>query len=119
MMSSASYRIKTEVIISSCHTLVVLMDESPCACCCNWQKIQRVLLETNVSANPIQDALSRAQSEVGQNPRNGGDIVMLGRNSQISQNASESCLGMVADTILGSGVQASLLVIQARGAGME
>ena len=73
---------------------------------------------TTPSSTPVQDALARAQSEIGQNPKNGGDIIILGRNSQMMQgDSTPSCLGLAADTILASGIRASLLVVQGRGAG--
>ena len=79
----------------------------------------RILFETaSASSSPSQDAATRAQTEVGQNPRNAGDIIIVGRNAQPSQTmSSSSCLGSAANAILGSNVNASLLVIQARGSG--
>ena len=78
----------------------------------------RIIFETTTaSSSPIQSALARAQTEVAQNPKNGGDIIILGRHAQMGgRDASPSCLGLAADTVLESGVRASLLVVQARGA---
>jgi len=71
----------------------------------------RVVFETLISSSVIDDALTKAQSEVGQNPKNGGDIVILGRNRDLSQTSSS--LGLVANAMLEHGVRASLLVVQA------
>jgi len=40
----------------------------------------RVVFESVSSSDPIKDALARASIEVGQSPRNAGDLVILGRN---------------------------------------
>lgn len=79
----------------------------------------RVVFDTvkATSGSVFEDALFRARQEIGQNPKNGGDIIVLGRQGlAATQNAqTPSCLGSAADAILASGVQASLLVVQARG----
>ena len=80
----------------------------------------RVIFDTvRNSKNPIQDALSKAQEEVAQNPKNGGDIIVVGRHidhfRQNNSGSSSECLGTAADTLAGSGIRASLLVVQARG----
>ncbi|KAK3719433.1 hypothetical protein LTR37_004290 [Vermiconidia calcicola] len=82
----------------------------------------RVVFETMAaSATPVKDVLARAQMEIGQNPRNAGDIIILGRNSQLqiegASGRQPSCLGSAADAVLEDGVRASLLVVQAKGNG--
>lgn len=78
----------------------------------------RVVFETaSASASAVQDAIARMQAEVGQNPRNGGDIVIVGRSSGLGSVGSSSCLGTAADAVLAGNVKASLLVVQARGSG--
>lgn len=78
----------------------------------------RVVFDTVNSANPLEDALTRAQAEVAQNPRNGGDIIVVGRHvGQFKQSGTSSeCLGSATDMFASSGIRASLLVVQARGA---
>jgi Kef-type K+ transport system membrane component KefB len=77
----------------------------------------RVVFESaTASSTPLQDAITRAQAEVGQNPKNGGDIVIVSRNTQAS-HGDASCLGPAADAYLASTIRASLLVVQARGSG--
>lgn len=78
----------------------------------------RVVFETApASASAVPDAIARMQAEVGQNPRNGGDIVIVGRSSGLGSVGSSSCLGTAADAVLEAGGRASLLVVQARGSG--
>lgn len=73
----------------------------------------RIVFETAVSSSPMEDALTKAQAEVGQNLKNGGDIIIVGRNVELSQTSSD--LGLAANTMLENGVRASLLVVQAGG----
>ncbi|KAK4906140.1 hypothetical protein LTR28_000654, partial [Elasticomyces elasticus] len=60
----------------------------------------RILFETTQSATPCDAALKRAQEEVGQNPRNAGDLIVVGRQySETSNNAGSVislCLGAMA-----------------------
>ncbi len=77
----------------------------------------RVVFDTAAaSSSPIQDAITRMEAEIGQNPRNGGDIVIVGRNTHFG-SSDANCLGSVADAVLASGARTSLLVVQARGSG--
>ncbi|SMR52668.1 unnamed protein product [Zymoseptoria tritici ST99CH_3D1] len=88
----------------------------------------RVVFESVSSTSQLQDALSRAQAEVAQNPRNGGDIIVVGRHvAQFKSNtaggsanaATTECLGAAAEMMASSGIRASLLVVQAKGSGVE
>jgi len=74
----------------------------------------RVTFRTSISYDPVQDAVSDAQTEVGQNIGNGGDLIMLGRNSELSESQASSCLGLVADVMLERDLKASIVVVQAR-----
>jgi len=83
----------------------------------------RVILDTPsspTSSTPIEDALARAQAEVARNPKNGGDLVMLGRcvdrfSPKTGGGGGGGCLGVVAHELVASGrVRSSLLVVQAR-----
>lgn len=91
----------------------------------------RVLFDTLHSAEPLADAISRAKSEVGLNPKNAGDIVIVGRTHPdypglkvrpsaalpISPGnpaaAAKRCLGDAAESIIMADLKASVLVIQA------
>ena len=81
----------------------------------------RVLFETASSTDsPAQAALARAQTELGQNPKNAGDIIIVGRNAEWgSSEGSSNSLGIAANTVLQSNVQASVLVVQAKGSGAQ
>ncbi|KAL7779230.1 hypothetical protein CFE70_008733 [Pyrenophora teres f. teres 0-1] len=45
----------------------------------------RVVFETVTSTSPVKDVIARASIEVGQAPRNAGDLIVLGRN--VGRNA--------------------------------
>ncbi|KAK4552234.1 hypothetical protein LTR86_010588 [Recurvomyces mirabilis] len=75
----------------------------------------RVIMETLSSVAPIQDAIQRAQMEVAQDVKNGGDVIVLARNSTSPATPSSGhCLGEVADKFVDAGIRASLLIVQAR-----
>jgi hypothetical protein len=73
----------------------------------------RVTFRTAISYDPVQDAVADAATEVGQNPINGGDLIVLGRKSELAESQVSSCLGLVADIVLERDVKASIVVVQA------
>ncbi|KAF2202199.1 K(+)/H(+) antiporter-like protein 1 [Delitschia confertaspora ATCC 74209] len=91
----------------------------------------RVVFETVPSADPVEDAIARASAEVGQSPKNAGDLVVLGRNASRTlagvsgvgdgdeiTRAGESLgaastLGGLAEKVWEAKVGASLLVVKA------
>lgn len=91
----------------------------------------RVLFETVASTDPLRDVVARAAAEVGQNPKNAGDLVVLGRNvahnaafaegnagaDEIRGGASSAAatLGVVAERVWDSKSGASVLVVAAGG----
>lgn len=75
----------------------------------------RVLFDSVETSTPLQTIVAIAHEEVGVNPTNGGDVVVVSR----SKTDGSSCLGDAADAVVASGVRASLLVVQARGSGLE
>ena len=78
----------------------------------------RVVLDSTASPTPASDAIAKAQSEIGQNPKNGGDIIIVARN--VTRNdANASCLGTFANTVLDANLRASLLVVQGRSSSAE
>lgn len=83
--------------------------------------ISRVVLQSMQTSQPLKEALSRAQEEVGQNPKNAGDLVIVGRNAALFGRgvSGSECLGTAADAIIGNGLKASVLVMQAKGKGAE
>ncbi|GAB7360155.1 hypothetical protein MBLNU230_g7918t1 [Neophaeotheca triangularis] len=76
----------------------------------------RVIFETLNVPVPLDAALHRAALEVGQTPKNGGDLIVIGRNAETAGQSDrvETCLGVAAKKFLSMGLQASLLVMQAR-----
>lgn len=87
----------------------------------------RVVFETVPSTSPVSDVIARASIEVGQAPKNAGDIVVLGRNisrndtlgreddgDEIkSVNNASGTLGILAERVWEGKVGASILVVQA------
>ncbi|KAF2131943.1 K(+)/H(+) antiporter-like protein 1 [Dothidotthia symphoricarpi CBS 119687] len=86
----------------------------------------RVVFETSTSTNPISDVVARASIEVGQAPKNAGDLVVLGRNigrnaaldvhdaEEIrSSHSAASTLGFLAEKVWEGKLSASVLVIKA------
>ncbi|CAK4030590.1 K(+) H(+) antiporter 1 [Lecanosticta acicola] len=81
---------------------------------------RRVVFETIPTRDDVLEAaVLRAQGEIARNPRNGGDVVVLGRSfGQFpgrDLGGTTDCLGGAADRFAASGIYASLLVVQARG----
>jgi len=84
--------------------------------------------EVSVSvASALKDTVEVAAGVVGQNPKNAGDIVVVGRRhvrlgddrGEASGGDFRKTVGVVADQIIAKGVKASVLVIQAGGRGLE
>jgi hypothetical protein len=85
----------------------------------------RVVFETVSSTSPVKDVVARASIEVGQAPRNAGDLIVLGRN--ISKNSilatnetdeirssssAASALGVLAEKVWEGKLGASVLVVK-------
>ena len=84
----------------------------------------RVLFDTADSTETVHDALGHARTEVGQSPKNAGDLIVVGRrhagipnvhpaHSPGQEGDLRSSLGVLAETIILGSVKASVLVIQA------
>lgn len=89
----------------------------------------RVVFQTVVSDSPLQDVIARAGLELGQNPKNAGDLIVLGRNlannsfvvnakaadaDEIrSATSVSSSLGVLSEKIWESKFGASVLVVKA------
>lgn len=86
----------------------------------------RVTFSTQQTSRPTADAFERAAAEVGQSPRNAGDLLVLGRNAGLREAFLKSvdgqganveaskCLGVVAEAAVRGNVKASVLVVQAK-----
>lgn len=88
----------------------------------------RVVFVDVATTTPIADCLHHARQEVGQSPKNAGDLIVVGRGKhsrmvkgleQASNAETKKTLGAVADTLISGGVRASVLVIQAGGRGLD
>ncbi|KAI4653637.1 hypothetical protein J4E93_001404 [Alternaria ventricosa] len=87
----------------------------------------RVVFETMASTAPVQDVIARASIEVGQSPRNAGDLIVLGRNvarnsalekesttDEIrSSSSAAATLGVLAEKVWEGRLGASVLVVKA------
>jgi hypothetical protein len=73
----------------------------------------RVTFRTIISYDPVQDAIADAHTEIGRNPWNGGDLIILARNIDLVDSSTPTCLGLVADVILEKDIKASIVVVQA------
>ncbi|KAI9680139.1 MAG: K(+)/H(+) antiporter [Trizodia sp. TS-e1964] len=95
----------------------------------------RVLFESVACINPLAEVLIRARQEVGQSPRNAGDLVVLGRGvncyrpnfrSEVIQmfgksghHEARNILGELSEVMLLGEVNASILVVQAAASRKE
>lgn len=88
----------------------------------------RVVFETiNAGATPLKSVLARTGREVGQAPRNAGDLVVVGRNAawvgsfakelQAGAGDSSRCLGVIGKEVASGGLGGSVLVVQAHNEG--
>lgn len=76
----------------------------------------RVVFESTAVASCLEAVVERAKTEMGQNPKNGGDIVILGRGEMgDAPGSGTGCLGVGAERVLAAGLRASLLVVLAKG----
>ncbi|RDL41777.1 uncharacterized protein BP5553_01756 [Venustampulla echinocandica] len=92
-------------------------------------QINRVVFVEVPTTTPIADCLHFAQQEVGQSPKNAGDLIVVGRGrhqrmadfEQHGNAGSElrETLGVVAEAIISSRVKGSVLVMHAAGRGLE
>lgn len=99
----------------------------------------RVLFDSLVTDQPLEEVLDRAKKEVGHSPRNAGDLVIIGRRNPPRKGATvelmallsslgrpsgigveaRQSLGEVAEMMIVGNVKASVLVIQAGGKAQE
>lgn len=87
----------------------------------------RVMFMEIPTSSPIEDCLAHAREEIGQSPRNAGDLMVVGRGRHPQLTATpepgnadlRKTLGIVAESLITGGVRGSVLVMQAGGRGME
>ncbi|KAF2840514.1 hypothetical protein M501DRAFT_931779 [Patellaria atrata CBS 101060] len=90
------------------------------------EQMTRVKFDTIVTETPVKDVLARAAEEVGQSPKNAGDMIILGRHALRMQEFSlekdtdtphvdaRKALGVLGERAVSSGLRASVLVINAK-----
>ena len=85
-----------------------------------------VVFDTQRSSSPFNDTMEYARKEIGLNPNNAGDLIILGRNSALNStidsgmyesspalgSEARRSLGVVAEGVIRKGLDASLLVMQ-------
>lgn len=89
----------------------------------------RVVFSEHSTSTPLATAIDHAGQECSQSPRNAGDLIVLGRGKnsrtvseeeqQIVVNELGKTLSVVAQGIIGAGLRASVLVVQAGGRGID
>ncbi|KUJ20632.1 uncharacterized protein LY89DRAFT_682340 [Mollisia scopiformis] len=88
----------------------------------------RVVFVEVATTAPIDDCLAHARQEIGQSPRNAGDLIVVGRgrhsrladtNENVANAEMKKTLGVIAETLISGGVRGSVLVIQAGGRGLD
>lgn len=91
---------------------------------------QRVVFVDVATTTPISDCLNHARQEIGQSPKNAGDLIVVGRGRHTRmadhEHASSSSnlemrktLGVVAESVISANIRGSVLVIQAGGRGLD
>ncbi|KAM0319986.1 hypothetical protein ACHAO8_000579 [Botrytis cinerea] len=95
--------------------------------------MNRVVFVDVKTTTPLTDCLHHAKVELGQSPRNAGDLIVAGRgksslsmaliNEESASGESgkemRKTVGVTAETLISSGVRGSVLVIQAGGRSLE
>ena len=81
----------------------------------------RVVFVDVATTTPIADCLNHARQEIGQSPKNAGDLIVVGRgkhsrvmeNFHVNNYEMRKTLGHIAEAIISGGVRGSVLVIKA------
>ncbi|KAG4031517.1 hypothetical protein MFRU_009g02880 [Monilinia fructicola] len=93
----------------------------------------RVVFVDVKTTTPLTDCLHHAKVELGQSPRNAGDLIVVGRGrtsfvktliqeegpSGESGKEMRKTVGVAAEALISSGAKGSVLVIQAGGRGLD
>lgn len=89
----------------------------------------RVVFVDVATTTPIVDCLNHARQEIGQSPKNAGDLMVVGRgrhnrmldaaSSSSSNHEMRKTLGVVAESMISGGIRGSVLVLQAAGPGLD
>jgi nucleotide-binding universal stress UspA family protein len=120
-------RMDTEALYASAARdttlLHTLRDSLPAA------QATRVVFVENATTTPIADCINHAKQEIGQSPKNAGDLIVVGRGRHVRLSDIETygnaasdlrkTLGVLAESVISSGVKGSVLVIKAGGRGLD
>ncbi|PQE09697.1 K(+) H(+) antiporter 1 protein [Rutstroemia sp. NJR-2017a BBW] len=93
----------------------------------------RVVFVDVTTTTPLTDCLHHAKVEIGQSPRNAGDLIVVGRgrsalmramtheesSSGDSGKEMRKTVGVVAEALLSSNVRGSVMVMKAGGRGVD
>ena len=81
----------------------------------------RVVFVEVATNSPVADCVDHARQEIAQSPRNAGDLIVVGRGRHVTITSNHTTggseqrntLGVVAESIISSGVKGSVLIMQA------
>ncbi|MCJ1307558.1 K(+)/H(+) antiporter [Agyrium rufum] len=91
----------------------------------------RVIFESCSTTEPFEGTITKGQREVGRSPGMSRDLIVVGRNWEMSASLTmglsavvpsmgseaQRCLGVIADGLVANKVEASLIVIKSAGTG--
>lgn len=101
---------------------------------------QRVHFETVETSNPLHYVISQSEKELGNSPKNAGDLIVVGRSHDEhgahirnelvdilaaldapsgAGSETRKCLGDAAEAVIVSGIRASVLVLRAGGRALD
>ncbi|CZT00115.1 probable K(+)/H(+) antiporter 1 [Rhynchosporium agropyri] len=89
--------------------------------CLSASLTSRVVFVDVPTTIPITECLNHARQEIGQSPKNAGDLIVVGRgkhsrkmeNFHVNNHEMRKTLGPVAEAIISGGIRGSVLVIKA------
>ncbi|KAF4634774.1 hypothetical protein G7Y89_g3327 [Cudoniella acicularis] len=116
-----SERLDTETLYATAARdatlLHTLRDSLPAA------QLNRVVFVDVATTTPVADCINHACQEIGQSPKNAGDLIVVGRGRharmlELEQNGTvgsemRKTLGIVAESLISGGIAGSVLVMQA------
>jgi len=87
----------------------------------------RVVFVDVATTTPMTDCLNHARQEIGQSPKNAGDLIVVGRGKHsrimetfhVNNYEMRKTLGPIAEAIISGGVRGSVLVIKAGSRAQE
>ncbi|CZT48190.1 probable K(+)/H(+) antiporter 1 [Rhynchosporium secalis] len=116
---SITERIDTETLYTTAAQDVALLHTL--RDCLSASLTSRVVFVDVPTTIPITECLNHARQEIGQSPKNAGDLIVVGRgkhsrnmeNFHVNNHEMRKTLGPVAEAIISGGIRGSVLVIKA------